>query len=359
MRILVTHERFLPEYSGGCEYGVFKMARGLADRGMDVRVLTTGDPVCREYGGLKTLRLPMNRYRMNLAVGKIMESARDVDIIQTSNYHASLPAFLAGRRLGKPVVLLVTALCGNAWLEMRGPVLGRLYARWEKFLMRRSFDRIIFPSQYSRQIGIGMGISPDRCTMISPGIERHKFAPSGNKQNEVLFVGKFDRRKGVHHIPAIARALPEVHFRLLGWGPEEASLRKTGTPNMQISVVPPGAVMDESSGGQLQKAFADASIFFLPSSAESFGLVVAEAMASGCAIVSTVPLEYEGAHVDKDDTSGMIQAIRDLWHTPEQTAAMGRKNVELAQIYNWESFTGSLLLTYRQVLDETSRIRHN
>src|SRR5512146_313965 len=106
MRVLVTHERFLPDFCGGCEYGVYSMARGLQDRGVTVSVLTTGDPQKTEYGGLQTRRLPIHRYRMNLAVEEVMDAARNADLIQTSNYHASLPSIQAGRRLSKPVFLL-------------------------------------------------------------------------------------------------------------------------------------------------------------------------------------------------------------------------------------------------------------
>ena len=137
MDVLVTHERFLPDFCGGCEYGVFHMARGLQQRGVGVRILTTGDPRKTEYEGLSTRRLPIHRYRMNLAVEEIVDCARHADLIQTSNYHASLPSMLAGRRLHKPVFLLVTALCGRAWLDMRGRILGRAYAMWERYLMRQ------------------------------------------------------------------------------------------------------------------------------------------------------------------------------------------------------------------------------
>src|SRR5712692_9612919 len=114
MRRLVTHERFLPDFCGGCEYGVYHMSRNLQRRGVDVRVLTTGDPSDREYDGIRALRLPIHRYRMNLAVQEIVNSARDVDVIQTSAYHACRASWIAGRKLHKPVVLLVTALFQDA-----------------------------------------------------------------------------------------------------------------------------------------------------------------------------------------------------------------------------------------------------
>lgn len=351
LRVLVTHERFLPDFAGGCEYGVFHLARGLQRRGAEVRVLTTGNPALHEYGGLETLRLPIHRYRMNLEADRIAEEARDVDIIQTANYHAALPSFVAGRRLNKPVVLLVTALCGDAWLEMRGAVVGRAYSAWERFLMRRPFSRIVFPSDHALQMGVKMGVPTGRSVMIPPGIELHKFrpAPTRPQRSNVLFVGKFERRKGIYDILETARVLPEIPFRMLGWGPEEKHLRQAAPPNLTIENAPPGGVMD-SGDMRLPQAFAGASIFFLPSRAESFGLVLVEAMASGCAIVSSVPLEFEGVAVRPGDIASMVNGIGRLWADPERLAHMGRRNAEMASRYDWDKFTPRLLDTYEQVL---------
>jgi glycosyltransferase involved in cell wall biosynthesis len=353
MRVLITHESFLPESCGGCEYGVYNVAKGLRSSGVDVRILTTGDPSLREYDGFETVRMPMSRYQMNFASRRIESFARDVDLIQTSVYHAALPSFLAGERLGKPVFLLVTAICAKAWLEMKGRLAGRVYAAWERFLLRRPYARIVFPSDHARETGLAMGLDPARCVTIYPGVDREKFDPGQAKDNHVLFVGKFERRKGVFDVVQVARALPQIPFRMIGWGPEESALRAAAPPNLSIEVLPPGTLMKEGPGGPLRQAFNRASIFLLPSRAESFGLVVVEAMAAGCAVVSTVALEFMGLRVAAGDVGAMAEAIGDLWSDPSLTARLGRRNVELAAYYNWERFTRSLLEVYQEVLSAT------
>ena len=95
MNVLLTHERFLPDFGGGGEYIVFRTATGLQARGVDVRVLTTGDPALRSYQGVPTERLPISRYAFNLQVGAIAARARTHELIHTFTYHACLPSLLA------------------------------------------------------------------------------------------------------------------------------------------------------------------------------------------------------------------------------------------------------------------------
>src|SRR5580693_4467204 len=59
MKVLLTHHYFPPDFAGGGEYVVLETARGLLQRGVDVRVLTTGDPRITEYEGIPTVRLPI------------------------------------------------------------------------------------------------------------------------------------------------------------------------------------------------------------------------------------------------------------------------------------------------------------
>ena len=121
MNVLLTHERFLPDFGGGGEQIVYETARHLLRRGVQVRVLTTGDPRTTAYGGVPTVRLPISRYRLNGAVRAIVDEARTADLIHTCTYHASLPSLLAGKWLGKPVLCQVLALFHEGWKEMRGP----------------------------------------------------------------------------------------------------------------------------------------------------------------------------------------------------------------------------------------------
>lgn len=342
MRVLITHERFAPDFAGGGEYVVLETARHLQSHGVEVRVLTTGDPSLGSYEGIETRRLPIHPYRFNLATSRVAEIASDVDLIQTFNYHACLPSLRAGRAMGKPVVCTILGLFQEAWKDMRGPVIGRAFMAWERFLLTREYDRLIFLSDFSREMAVKSNPPRSPTSIISPAIDLANYGPAGVKEDVVLFVGKLDVRKGIDELLAAARALPEVKFRIFGWPGSGLALKATASGNVEWIAA--------ERGPKLWEQFARARIFLFPSRAETFGIVLLEAMASGCAIISTIPLGYAGVLVQPGDREALIAALRRLWSDPSETARMGEANVKLSRQYTWDAYTRNLLQVYEEIL---------
>lgn len=346
MKVLLTHQHFFPDFAGGGEYVVFETARHLMRKGIDVRVLTTGDPRIESHESVPTIRLPIHHYRLNWAVRPIAKLAREADLVHTFNYHAALPSRIAGWWTGTPVVCTVLGLFEAAWKEMWGPLWGRGAMAWERFLLRRRYARVLFLSEFSRRRGIALGCPESKALVHTPGIDPDEFDPAHEREDTVLFAGKLERRKGVYDVLRVAEALPEVRFVMLGWGPEEEALKRRAPENLWIGM--------QSHRSELIEAFGRARIFFLPSYAETLGVVLLEAMASGCAVVSSIPMDYEGRTVAAGDVPAMIEAIRELWKNPDQADRLGARNVERARAYTADRYVSGLLETYRTVLDEAS-----
>jgi len=346
MRVLITHELFAPDFAGGGEYVVLEMARHLLLKGVEVRVLTTGNPSDTAYEGIPTVRLPISRYRFNLAVPEITRHARDFDLIQTCTYHASLPSLIAASLVHKPVLCLVLGLFQQAWKEMRAGFGGAFRIAWERFLLGRSFSRFIFISDYSREIGVSLGANPKRSVVNFPGVRLEDYHPGAPKEDVVLYVGKLDVRKGITDFLETARALPSVRFQVLGWGPRAEEFRAGAPTNVEFPQFERGAPLAE--------AFSRARICLLPSRAETFGVALVEAMASGCAVISSIPLEFEGVRVQPGDIPAMISGVRRLLDDAQQTRSMGSRNAWLAQQYTWDRFASLLVHLYQDALLEAA-----
>jgi len=326
---------------------VLETARHLRARGVDARVLTTGPSGLREHEGIPTDRLPIPRYAFNLAFPQVAARAASCDLVQTFTYHGCLPAWIGGRLLGKPVVCQVLGLFRDAWLEMAGPIRGRLWRGIEAYLVRRPYARVLFISEYSRREGLALGVRPERAALTEPGIDLAAYRADLPKTHDVLFVGKLDARKGIQDVLEVARALPGLRFRAHGWGPENEAIRRSAPPNL--------ALVPFEGGAPLREAFARARVFLFPSRAETFGIAIVEAMASGCAVVSSVPLEYAGARVRPGDIPAMVEAVSRLSADPAEAARLGARNAALAQAYTWDRYTDQLLAVYDEVLRSSRR----
>ena len=309
-----------------------------------MKVLAGGDPRIISYDGVATTRIPLGPALFNLAVRSILKHARDVDLIQTFTYYAALPSLIAGRIAGKPVVVYVLGIYGEAWNQVRAPFEARLRITWEKFLMRRHYAQIVVPSSSTRDLAISLGADPRRLTVSNPGIGS-EYKP-GTKEEFVFFSGKADRRKGTEDLLHVARALPHVRFRAMVWGPERDSLRAAAPPNIEFPEFERGEV--------LRRQFAAARIFLFPSVSETFSIALTESMASGCAVVgSTVAstdLPFAGVTVLPGDHAAMVAGIDKLWKDPALCAAAGAANVNAASGFGWDAYIQRLHAIYQRVL---------
>lgn len=341
LSVLLVHDRFAPDFAGGGEYVVLEIARHLQGSGQRVRVVTTGDPDLTEYAGISTTRLPLPRARLNLAWRAVAREARGCDIIHAFTYNGLYPAYRAGRALKIPVVCGVLALFGDAWLEMRGLGTGHLMRFAERRMLRLPFAARLFLSDFSRDFAAELGLAGPDDRVIEPGISLADYHASPDK-GYVMFSGKLTGRKGVDAVLEVARALPHIPFQLSVWGDGLAELRARAPENITIAPF--------HDRLHLARQLAAARIFLFPTKAETFGLIVAEAMASGCAVVSSSPLPFAGSRVTQDDVPGMVEAVRGLWEDEVRCRALGAENRERAQRYDWTTHVEQLLAEYRNVL---------
>lgn len=343
MKILLSHEIFAPDIVGGGDIIVLETARRLVKEGFKVKVITTGNPKIKSFEGIETIRLPIHRYLMNLSAPFMIPQARKADIIHTFTFNACFPSWLCAKLTSKPVVLTVLGVYRNAWQDIRGPVLGRLYKKLEKIQVNRSYDKILFISNFNREEGLKLGIPKEKTDVTIPGIEYKNFK-SSKKEKHVLFVGRLSKQKGLDYLLQAAVQLPDIDFLIVGEGEERKRLEKIASKNVKfLGLIP-------HDDKRLYDLYSKALIFCAPSIGEGFGLVIPEAMASGCAIVSTVPLDYRDFIVKPRDVESLKNKIRYLYDNPRLAEKFGKENRKLAKKYTWDAYIKKLIEIYSETI---------
>ncbi|MEM5855547.1 MAG: glycosyltransferase family 4 protein [Candidatus Aenigmatarchaeota archaeon] len=347
MRVLITHEIFPPEFTGGGEFLMLKIAEILKKNGFQVKVLTSGKPEIKSYKGIETVRIPINRYLMNFTLPFILKYGSQADVILTTSGNLCFPSWLASKVLKKPIVCYVNHILGPYWKDVRGKIAGRIFEFFEKIFLSRDFDAIIFQNNSALALGKKIGLKAKRIFLIHPGVDFKKFKPR-KKENFVLFVGsvKMDKSliklKGLEYLIEAAKKLPETKFVIVGGGKDLENLKKIAPENVIFKGILRGKALSDVYGKAL--------IFCLPSLSEGFGLSILEAMASGCAIVSTISIGQVDKIIKRKSSEEISKRIISLIRNKEFTVKIGKKNRRLAKHYTWERFENELVEVFKLIL---------
>lgn len=173
-------------------------------------------------------------------------------------------------------------------------------------------------------------------------------------ERHLLFVGQLIERKGI--LPFIttlcdwgnAHSDQKVYFKLVGSGPLEAEIGARKTPgNVTVRLL--GEVPHE----QLSPLYADADLFVLPSLAETWGLVINEAMAAGLPVLGSrycqaveelVSADETGWLFFPDQAESMAEALDQALSAPaDKLTKMGAKSRE-AVAHLTPAFVAALMM---------------
>lgn len=112
-------------------------------------------------------------------------------------------------------------------------------------------------------------------------------APAEHEPDHVLWFATWEARKGAFYVPAAFRALrrrrPGARLTVGGTGRPPGEVLAAFAPQDRAAVTVLGRISREEHAALLGRA----SVFLFPSLSEGFGLALPEAMAFGCAAVTT------------------------------------------------------------------------
>jgi glycosyltransferase involved in cell wall biosynthesis len=233
-------------------------------------------------------------------------------------------------------------------------------------------DRIFVPSMPILDEIWGQGFR--RLQHLPHGVDADAFNPGyrsfawresrgipGNKKM-LLYAGRLVWEKDLRTLAAayehLTRQRRDIVLVLAGEGP----IRN------ELEALMPGAIfLGQLDGKELSHAYASADLFVFPSTTETFGNVIIEAMASGtvpvCAreggAAGVVQHGVTGSLTTPRDPGDLTMAINELLDAPARREALSMQAIEFARRQTWQNIFQQMIESYREVaIEHATRKRH-
>lgn len=191
--------------------------------------------------------------------------------------------------------------------------------------------------------------------IINNFIDKKTILKTKEKFNtDVLFVGRYESRKGFEDLKTVSRDLKEIDFYLIGddnFQPEHPNITNLGrVDNTKIS-----------------KYYDKHSILFFPSYTEAWGLVVLEAMARGNVVLASnlAPIrEYfrdgrNGYLFEPGDTKKMEELILYLKNNPKQIKRISKNNLKDIHQFTAEKQIPKYIDVYNEIIKINKDKKYN
>ena len=205
---------------------------------------------------------------------------------------------------------------------------------------------------------------PGRMEVVPLGLEPaylDRPLETAGREERVAFLGSWIDRKGTGTLATamipLLRERPGLRLDLCGTGVSEERLHADFPAELRGRVLVAPRVSNEEMAARLSRA----QVFFFPSEYEGFGLALAEAMACGCAVVTT-PTGFGAELRDGEEVLlsafGVAEAMRGavarLLDDEPLRARVAGAGWRRAQGLRWETSVGKLEATYQRWLAEKS-----
>lgn len=251
-----------------------------------------------------------------------MVSARMAQGPLVATYHASAESSLA-------LQLALPALRGRLEKIRAGIAVSEMAYQWQ-----------------AEQVGTDPVIIPNGVDTSRFGSRR---APRNDTNDvEIAFLGRLDEpRKGLDILLEAVRLLDR---------PARVTVMGSGEPRQAAGVTFTGRVSEEEKAAILGRA----DIFVAPNTGgESFGIILVEAMASGCAVVASDLPAFQavaqgvGSFFPVGDAAALARQLQVLIDDPAHRNRLISAGAARAQVYDWSTVARQILAVYETVsLDE-------
>ena len=366
MRIIHTCLRY-PPATGGVEtyvQDIVERTRNI-DKGRDVRVLTskmrTHGPIS-ELDPNDLLDDPMYVQRLHHASTPLISYPRLQALPYYLGHHAPSivhaysfwyqPADVAARYARKHNIPFFFHPIYYENTIRRKPI-WRMYAKTVGARTFEAADVVFVISPYEQELIEEAGFRVKRFEMLPPGINvgefkkqySNPFRARGIHGNILLTVSRLAKSKGIDEVikalSSVRKAFPDTHLAIVGedFGEQKVLQELVSNHNLSKHV----HFLGKLSREELVAAYTHADVFVHASHYEAFGIVVAEALAAGTAVVArnSTAIPYVSPHEESgllfNDQEELISHIKTILTSESQRrtyAAAGQKRVE--QLFSWD-----------------------
>jgi len=373
MKVWHVTPSFYPAHVyGGPTRSIYELCRSLAGLGNDVRVLTTDAnglnrvldvekdrEVFFEGFGVRYCRRHF-RHSVSPTLVRLLRSyALWADVVHL-HYVYSFPTFptlLQCRLLGKPVIWSPL----GALQRWQGSSRRGLKAAWD-LLWYYGSDRSKLTVQLTseqEQLDASARFPKVRTCLIPNGVDvpsdLHPTERTGDLR--LLFIGRLDPIKGIERLLSACGKLSakvDLQWRLAiaGWGDPVyvADIRQQiSSLALQERVSLVGTVLGEAK----KKLFEDTDLVIVPSHTESFGLVVAEALAHGVPVIASKGTPWSGLEQRQcglwveNDPETLADAIRKIAAMPLRDMGL-RGRDWMQREFSWQMIGKRMMDLYRE-----------
>ncbi len=339
MKVLIATPYYAPKL-GGLERYAQIIAEHLATDGWEVHVLTSGQTRgMAKLNGVTVHTLSAWAVLANTPINPLwsLQARRLIQQLQPDviNVHAPVPSMALAVALATGKTPLVVTY--HAGSMKKGHLLpDSLIWIYEQLFLPQLLQRataIICASNFVRNDFLSSRKA--KSTTITPGVDSQLFVPAPNKQvaNRVLFIGDFrDPRKGLNYLIEAIRLTPQAKLRVVGQGSGQLA------PGVEYLGV--------LTGADLIHEIQSANLLVLPSitKAESFGMVLLEAMACGVPVIGSdiggigqvIKDGINGTLVPPADSARLAASIQYLLTNPAYTSSLAAEGrTQAVRNYAW------------------------
>jgi glycosyltransferase involved in cell wall biosynthesis len=188
---------------------------------------------------------------------------------------------------------------------------------------------------------------PDKASQVW----RERLSDAHTSDRLLLYVGRLAPEKGIERLKAILTGVPGTRLAIVGDGPARTDLERefSGTAAVFTGVL---------QGEDLASAYASADAFLFPSTTDTLGLAMLEALASGLPVIAArggasheiVSDEENGLLYEATSTPSLVSAVRRLFSDEGFRAALARRARETTEKRDWGSSTHTLHGYYEEAM---------